>query len=330
MFSSLKIINRFLLNRANKKFYSRGIHFISERLNDTKFSIRPLKIFEFKELLKNWVVKEGWNPGIYEYLPFYVANIHGHKGLFLNNKLIASLSAVRYSKDLAFMGLYIVDPQYREQGIGKILAKSVLNELSDCSLIGINAVQPQVENYQRKYGFIPYHTISRWSGEFNIQGNSSFSLMKKPEVEIKIVGKENLSINQLIDYDANVFSVPREAFFRKWVEMPKSYLLAAIKHDKICGYGVVSKCLHGYKLAPLFANDQEIAEKLYASFAHLLKKPTVFQVDVPDNNQNAIKLTKIFGLHKVFHTTRMYKGKDELIEKQDSSNVYALTTLEIG
>ncbi len=297
-------------------------------LNKSNFSMQSLKIDEFKGILGNWAVKEGWNPGKYEYLPFYLTSTNGHKGLFLDGRIIASLSTVRYSKDLAYLGIYIVDPKYREQGLGQILAKATLEDLEDCSLIGINAVQQQVSNYQKKYGFIPFHRNFRWTGKFKIQNNFA---LRKSEMDIKIVGKEGLDINKLIEYDANIFSVPRPKFLRKWIEMPESYLLAAIKKEEICGYGVVSKCIEGYKIAPLFANDKKIAQKLYASFAYLPQgKQNIVQVDVPENNQTAVKLATQLGLYKTFETTRMYKSKDPLIEKPSNSNVYAITTLEIG
>ncbi len=320
-------------NTMNKRLYNQ-LFSVSQKIDTSLkagFSIRPLKIFEFREVLKSWTAKEGWNPGQYEYLPFYMANPNGHKGLFINNKLIASLSAVRYSKDFAFLGLYIVDPQYRDQGVGQTLAKSALEELTDCSLLGINAVQSQVSNYQRKYGFFSSYTNSRWSGLVNLKNN-----IIKSKTDIKIVGKKSVNVNQLIDYDASIFSVPREAFLRKWIVMPKSCLLVAMQNEKICGYGVISKCLQGYKIAPLFANGEEIAKKLYASFPDLLKKKTLIQLDIPNNNQPAIKLATQFGLYKTFETTRMYKGEDTLIRKKndeikdENKSVYSLTTLEIG
>lgn len=330
MFSLFKIFNRLSFVSANIKPDRRFSSGITRNipLKKSNFSMRSLKISEFKEILSNWAVKEGWNPGKHEYLPFYLANLNGHKGLFLNDRIIASLSAVRYSEDLAYLGIYIVDPNYREQGFGQILAKATLDELTDCSLIGINAVQQQVSNYQRKYGFTSFHINSRWTGEFKIQNNIP---LKSSKMDIKIVGREGLDINALIDYDASVFSVPREKFLRKWIEMPESYLLAAIKNEEICGYGVISKCIDGYKIAPLFANDKEIAQRLYASFADLLQgKRNIVQLDVPENNQTAVKLATQFGLYKTFETTRMYKSKEPLIEKPSNSNVYAITTLEIG
>lgn len=251
MFPLFKIFNRLAFVKANIQSNRRFFSLITRNtsLDKDDFSMRSLKIFEFKEILSNWAVKEGWNPGKHEYLPFYLASLNGHKGLFLNDKIIASLSAVRYSKDLAYLGIYIVDPDYREQGLGQILAKATLEELADCPLIGINAVQQQVGNYQRKYGFSSFHINSRWTGVFKIPNNFS---LRKSETDIKIISKESLDISKLIDYDANIFSVPRPNFLRKWIEMPESCLLAAMKNEKICGYGVISKCIDGYKIAPDF------------------------------------------------------------------------------
>ncbi len=235
-------------------------------ITKNNFFVRTLKLLEFKKITKEWTGREGWNSGIYEYLPFYTACPHGHKGLFSNdNQLIASLSAVRYAKDFVFLGLFIVDPNYREVGIGEILAKTVLTELEEGTLLGLNGVKQQVGNYQRKYGFKPYHDNFRFSGRLKPQGfkNDFFEFGEK----IKIIGQENLDINQLIEYDTSVFSYNREIFLRKWIDMPGSYLLAATEKDKICGYGVVSKCLNGVKIAPLFAKNEKIAKNLCESFA---------------------------------------------------------------
>jgi hypothetical protein len=348
--SLLKIVKS--CNTMSRGLYSR-LFSTSQRsnlpLNKSEISIRPLELFEFRKVLKNWAVKEGWNPGQYEYLSFYRASPNGHRGLFFDNKLIASLSSIRYPKseipysksairysDLAYLGLYIVDPQYRNKGIGQILAKSTLKELADCSLIGINAVREQEESYKKNFGFVPSFTISRWSGFFTFKNNI---LEPETDMEIKIVGKNKINIEQLIEYDAGVFGVHRAAFLRKWIEMPESYLLVAIQNQKICGYALMIKCFQGYKLAPLFANNEGIAKKLYASFACFLKKPTLMQLDIPDGNQLARELAYEFNLARSFTIVRMYKPNEleknkkemhELIGEQNKTEIHAVTSLEMG
>src|SRR5436190_4055103 len=300
----------------------------------TEFSIRTLQLLEFEKVIKVFAKNEEWNPGIYDYLPFYSAYQDGHKGLFSNNnQLIASLSAARYSRDFAFLGIYIVDPSYREKGVGERLAKTVLSELESCSLLGLNGVKQQVGNYQRKYGFRTDYNNLRFSGTLKPPLRKSL----EPEEKIKIIGQENLNINQLIDFDASVFSFPRESFLWKWLEMPESFLLAAIKDvasidkKKICGYGVVSKCVSGYKIAPFFAKNEKIAKALYDGFSSRFKGK-LMQVDIPEPNQSAIKLATQFGLYKTLETKRMYKGTNKLVDELNSKidQVYSLTSLEMG
>lgn len=308
---------------AIKNFYS--AFSVQEK---SEYSIRTLQLLEFEKVIKVWARKEGWNPGIHDYVPFYNVCQDAHKGLFSNkNQLIASLSAVPYSKNFAFFGIYIVDPIYREQGVGEKLAKTVLSEFKNCSLLGLNGVKQQVGNYQRKYGFMPFHSNFRFSGIFNPQICRS----PKPAEKIKIIGREDLAINELIDFDATIFSFVREQFLRKWLEMPESYLLAAVEDEKICGYGVVSKCVNGYKIAPFFAKNEKFAKALYDGFYSRFKGKLI-QLDIPETNPSAIKLATQFGLYKTLETKRMYKGDRKLINEQNSKmdQVYSLTSLEIG
>ncbi|OJA01033.1 hypothetical protein BEV13_00975 [Rickettsiella grylli] len=298
--------------------------------NGNNFFVRTLTFWEFKKVTKEWTGREGWNSGAHEYVPFYSICPNGHKGLFTNNnQLIASLSAVRYAKDFSFLGIFIVDPTYRQLGIGEILAKTVLTELKDCALLGVNGVKQQVGNYQRKYGFMPYHNNFRFSGR--VKSQTFKNDFCKPEKELKIRGQENVDVNQLIDYDANVFLYHREDFLKKWIKMPESYLLVAVEKEKICGYGVVSQCLSGNKIAPLFAKNERIAKKLYESFAYKFNGK-LMQMDIPETNLSAVKLATQCGLYKTFETTRMYKGAAHLVKEKnkEAHQVYALTSLEIG
>lgn len=295
---------------------------------ESKFIIRPLQLLEFEKVIKVWARKEGWNPGIHDYVPFHKAYPDAHKGLFSNkNQLIASLSAVPYSKNYAFFGIYIVDQTNREQGVGERLAKKVLSEFESYSSLGLNGVKQQVENYQRKYGFKPFHSNFRFSGIFNSQIDRSL----KPAEKIKIIGREDLVINELIDFDAKVFTFVRESFLRKWLEMPESYVLAAVEDEKICGYGVVSQCVNGYKIAPFFAKNEKIAKALYDGFYSRFKDKLI-QLDIPETNPSAIKLATQFGLYPTLETKRMYKGESKSINEQNSKmdQVYSLTSLEIG
>jgi len=61
---------------------------------------------------------EGWNPGIDDTSNFYVADSEGFLIAELNRQRISSISVVRYSQKLTFLGLYIVKPEWRKKGFG--------------------------------------------------------------------------------------------------------------------------------------------------------------------------------------------------------------------
>ncbi len=63
------------------------------------------------EMVFTWSAKEGWNPGKYEAEAFYAINPNGYMLLTINNVPAACLLSVRYTREYAFMALYIDTPE---------------------------------------------------------------------------------------------------------------------------------------------------------------------------------------------------------------------------
>lgn len=297
-------------------------------------SVTKLTALEFKQhigvrvmtkkdlgMVMSWAKNEGWNPGKYEVEPLYAADPCGYKILEVDGKPIASLASVKHSSDLAFLGLYIVKPEFRGKGYGKLLWDISMGTLTDCKSIGLNGVLTQADNY-RKSGFLPYHLNTRW------RGVTVRSLEKlEPAKDICLKKKDDFSFSKLVDYDAKIFTAPRIAFLNKWLAMPESHVLAAIDDGVLRGYGVVSAAQEGYKVAPLFADNEAIAEKIYKALCHSVGEKKPIYLDTAASNPLAAILAKRVGLEKTFDTLRMYKGQAPQVQ---DSKVFGLTTLEIG
>lgn len=273
------------------------------------------------KLVFEWAEKESWNMGKHELEPLYAADPSGYYILDVNGKPAASLAAVKYSSDLAFLGLFIVLPELRGKGYGNILWDAVTRKIEICSGIGLNAVTAQIERY-KKSGFNPSFLNTRLRGKAeNIPGekwikNDHFILT------------DQFSTASLIEYDRKIFSTPRKAFLTQWLKMPESHALVALDHDKnIIGYGVISCTEEGHKIAPLFANSKDVTDKLYRGLCSFAKKGTHISIDISETSPYASALIEQFKLEKVFDTMRMYKGK---IPKIDQTKTVALTSLEIG
>ncbi|MGO7565267.1 GNAT family N-acetyltransferase, partial [Rhizobium johnstonii] len=79
------------------------------------------------------------------------------------------------------------------------------------------------------------------------------------------------------------------------------------KSNKIRGYGTIRRCYEGYKIGPLFANDDDSAAALLAELIPEEKGDAVF-IDIPRENHEAVALAEGIGLQPVFESTRMYRG----------------------
>ena len=109
----------------------------------------------------------------------------------------------------------------------------------------------------------------------------------------------------------------------------KYYKSKSIKYTKdsiIVGYAVIRKAETGYKIGPLFANNENIAEELFKSCLSFAHNDLVF-LDIPTTNNNAINLVKKYKGKYVFECGRMYFGT---VPKIDINNIYGITTFELG
>lgn len=273
------------------------------------------------QMVMGWAAREGWNPGKYEVEPLYAVDPRGYKVLEVDGEPIASLASVQHSQDFAFLGLYIVKPEFRGKGYGKLLWDISMGTLVDCKTIGLNGVLSQIDNY-RKSGFYPSHLNTRW------QGTSFYPFNKTdPAKDVILKRRDDFSFSRLIDYDAKIFTTPRSAFLNKWLAMPESHVLAAVDGDILRGYGVISAAEQGYKVAPLFADNIAIAEKLYGALCQCIGDKKSIYLDTAETNPHVSILAKRFGLEKTFDTLRMYRGQAPQIQ---DSKIFGLTTLEIG
>lgn len=309
------------LFRSSVRYYSNNsTSNLTKIICQRKLNVRNMAKDDLK-LVIDWAVKEGWNPGRYEIDALYEADPNGYHLLEIDDKPVASLAAVRYAPNLAFLGLYIVSPHYRGQGYGKLLWDIVMGNLKDCSTIGLNGVREQIGQYEKE-GFKLAHSNIRWQGSLlNLQKSIIDSTSEK------ILLHKPTSLTPLIDYDARLFQASRSKFLSKWLIMPDSHVLAAVENGDLCGYGVISKAYEGYKIAPLVADNQMIAMKIYATLCRCVGKQDRVFIDTPSDNPEAAFLMEQFGLEKTFETFRMYKGN---IQPIDNSKWYGLTSLEIG
>jgi len=274
-------------------------------------------------MVMGWAKKEGWNPVKHAVEAYYATDPGGYRLLTVNGEPVASLFGVRHSQRFAFLGGYIVCKERRGEGLGMHLWNETMSAIADCSTIGLNGVMDQVENY-KKSGFSPAALNTQYKGQVVRQTEADNTASG-----IRISFTQNYTLSQVIDYDARVFyGIPREAFLSRWVRMPETSTLVAMDGGAVKGYGVITAAQEDYKIAPLFADNEVIAEEIFIRLSRCVPDKSIVHLDTTRSNPSGAKLAKRFGLMPVFDTLRMYKG--ESINEKLEESVYSQASLEIG
>lgn len=284
-----------------------------------EFDIRPVSADEFRTAI-DWAADEGWNPGLDDLAPFHGADPIGFIMGFLDNAPVSSISVVKYPDNFGFLGFYIVHPDYRGAGLGIQTWDAGMSYLAGCT-VGLDGVVQQQENY-RKSGFVLAGRNIRHTGRAAPLGANAGSL------EIRSVVTNDIAA--AVDFDARHFPVRRETFISSWImpgSSPSRDSLIAVRDGEIAGSITVRACRAGYKIGPLFADDEETAMALFDSGIAKLPENTDVSLDTPEDNPRAVDIARRAGLEPVFETARMYRGErpDLPLER-----IFGVTTFELG
>lgn len=281
------------------------------------YTVRPMTRPEV-DLCIQWAAAEGWNPGLHDADAFYAAEPEGFWVGLLDAEPIATISAVRYGSDFGFIGFYIVRPEYRGLGFGLTLWQAAMNHLQG-RLIGLDGVLAQQANYQ-KSGFLFAYNNIRYEGIAADRIRGSFT-------DVEVLAASDVPSALIHAYDRRFFAGSRERFLSAWIAQPKVVARVLMVNGVICGLGVIRPCLSGYKIGPLFADNDSLAQRLFDALVDTVESGAQIQFDIPAINPGAHALARRHGMKPVFETARMYTGPAPDL---DVARMYGITSFELG
>lgn len=262
-----------------------------------------------------WADREGWEPGLDDAAAFFEADREGFFSMTTEGRTLAMISAVRCSSEVAFVGLYIVDPDSRGQGLGKHLWDDVVAK-RDGMTLGLDAVPEQVGTYEND-GFEVAYGNARYSADHLPDAVSSTSLIQTAT---------DFSFESLVAFDGRHCFGPRPAFLKEWIDgQNRNALISTNDSGEITGFAASRKSVSGTRIGPVFADDQVIARDLILALAS--ESSGRIAVDVPQPNLAAVELVEGLGMARSFETSRMYKGPAPVLPLD---HIFGITTLELG
>ncbi|WP_425614167.1 GNAT family N-acetyltransferase [Anatilimnocola sp. NA78] len=287
-------------------------------LSDDAIQLRPMQAAEVTQLVE-WAAKEGWNPGLHDAQAFYATDADGFLAVEVNGQFVGGGAIVRHHASFGFMGLFIVRPEFRSQGIGRKLwfarRDLLASRLDPAGTIGLDAVEAMRDFYAQG-GFV--------GTSFHLRFELATLPAGKPDASL--VPLSSVPFSQVADFDRACFTAPRESYLKAWLALPQSHALASVQQGELRGYAVLRRAQVGWKIGPLFAADRATATKLFQACCQAAGEGPIY-LDVPEANPAAIAMVEEFGMQPGFRCLRMYRGPIPTVHHE---RIFGITTLELG
>jgi GNAT superfamily N-acetyltransferase len=206
-------------------------------------------------------------------------------------KVVGTVTTINYEDRFSWIGMVLVDPGKKRQGIGTQLLREALNILQNLDTVKLDATPAGREVYV-KLGFVDEYILSR--------------MVLTEEAEPLPGDGRNVSaehFDYILEQDKNVFGASRENLLKR---MFKNYpeLSFTINNNS---YSFARKGFNFTQIGPVIAERIDDAKQLLISALNNVKGPVV--IDVMDNSPFQQWL-RSRGFTEQRKLIRMYHGKN--------------------
>ncbi|WGH79501.1 GNAT family N-acetyltransferase [Jannaschia ovalis] len=184
------------------------------------------------ERVLDWAAAEGWNPGLTDAAAFQAADPEGFFLTEAEGEPVAAISVVNHGPAYAFLGLYLVRPEFRGRGIGHALWRHAIRHAGDRT-IGLDAVPAQQANYAAS-GFVASTGTTRWVGR--IASTRAAGVRPVEAVEIPA----------LVAWEGRASGCAKPAYMAPWLRGDAARRTSVVDRDgAIAGFATIRRCRTG-------------------------------------------------------------------------------------
>lgn len=239
----------------------------------------------------------GWNQTARDWERFLAASPEGCFVAEAEGQVVGTVATIAYEHRFAWIGMVLVDPASRGQGMGTKLLVKAIEHLDTCGIPSIKLdATPQGKPLYEKLGFVSEYEIERW------QLPRPPTLLAAPEL--------SALTEEVLKLDQKVFGADRSALLLSIAaECPKLVLQTA-KLPKLSGYCLGRRGALADQLGPWVAEDESAAADLLDGFLLRSTAARIF-ADALKANAWAVKLLRQRGFEHSRPLTRMYRGRND-------------------
>jgi ribosomal protein S18 acetylase RimI-like enzyme len=239
----------------------------------------------------------GWNQTERDWHRFLTLEPQGCFVACRGEEKCGTVTTLRYEDRCGWIGMLLVDPAYRGQGIGTRLLRQGMSYLhhEKVETLKLDAT-PMGHPLYLQLGFEDEYSIERWEGISHAEAS---------------VHDRTMTIDQMdgvCQWDRQVFGADREPLLTSLWRAGPRYSAAAYSDNEISGYIMGRKGSRAHYLGPWVARPGSgAAEELFHEFLGRFRGEQVF-VDICCENVEARALVESAGFRHQRTLTRMYNG----------------------
>jgi GNAT superfamily N-acetyltransferase len=175
----------------------------------------------------------------------------------LDKRIVGTVTAINYAGTVVWIGMMLVDKDYRGRGIGKLLMLDVIDKLNKCESIKLDAT-PAGRPVYLKLGFKDEYKLYRMTNPSALKISLSDSKILTEKIRPE-------DIPEVAAFDKKVFGADRTELIRQLYEGSPELAWLSKAHGRVAGFCLGRPGLNFTQIGPLHASSREHAEALIRS-----------------------------------------------------------------
>ena len=282
--------------------------------NDERFEVRLLGELDIAAAVR---LKElaGWNQTEDDWRRLLLLEPGGCFCATVRGQVVGTTTTTSYGRDLAWIGMVLVDPEYRRLGIGTCLMRKALGYLHEAGVATVKLdATPDGRPLYESLGFIVESLVERWTLP-QARGSDSRAMSLSAISEVLVLDRQAFVADRstLIEVLAQDVDVPA--------------LVVRSADDKLAGYALGRRGTAADYIGPLVATAAEAATSLLDGMCEQLAGQCIY-LDLNTGFKSGREVLTGRGFVKQRDLIRMSYG--ETSAAGTSASIFAIAGPEYG
>jgi GNAT superfamily N-acetyltransferase len=240
----------------------------------------------------------GWNQTRGDWDRFLRASPAGCFVAEREGRVVGTAATIAYEGRFAWIGMVLVDPVARGQGVGTQLLEKTIEYLDGRGIPSMKLdATPQGKPLYEKLGFVSEYEIERWQ-------------LKRVPAPNALLEGNIMEVEEVLQLDRKIFGADRGELLRSVAQEAPEFALQTRREGRLTGYAFGRKGSRADHLGPWVAQDKISARSILDEFLRRSSQPLVFD-DAVKPNPWAIGLLRDHGFEFARPLTRMVRGRND-------------------